>query len=136
MLDNILTKMESYQGIFLLGFIGVLCIGSSAQDLSYGQKMISLSRLSNYAEISQLLTSDRQNGVANALDELVGNWRRTLFRTGRNGQQYSISQYNVSSTCMKHLNLTVTHINEKWAQRSKYRSVVFQLQGMIFFTYL
>ena len=134
MLDNILTKMESYQGIFLFGFICVLCIGSSAQDLSYGQKMISLSRLSNYAEISQLLTSDRQNGVANALDELVGNWERTLFHTARNGQQYSMSRYDVSSMCITHLNLTFTHINDKWAQRSKYQSVVFQ--GMIFFTYL
>ena len=114
-----LTKMEFYHGVFLFGFFCLLCSRSSAQPLSYGQKLISLSRLSNYAEISQLLTSETQNGVANALDELVGNWERTLLWTARNGQHYSMSDYNVSSTCMKHLNLTFTHISQTWAQRSK-----------------
>ena len=92
--------------------------------MSYGQKMISLGRLSKYADMSQLITSDGQSEVVSALDELVGNWERTLLRTARNGQQYSSSQFEVSSTCVDHLNLTFTRISETWAQRSKYQSLV------------
>ena len=119
-----LTKMEPNQGIFLVGFICILCSRSSAQEMSYGQKMISLGRLSKYSEVSQLITSDGQSELVSALDELVGNWERTLLRTARNGQQYSSSQFEVSSTCVDHLNLTFTHISETWAQRSKYQLLV------------
>ena len=107
------------QGLFLFGFICLSCSRTAAQHLSYGQKMISLNRLPNSAETARLLTSKGQNGVDDALDEILGNWERTLMWTARNNQQYSASQYNVSSVCMKHLNLTLSNIKEQWAQRSK-----------------
>ena len=119
MLHNILTGMEENHGLFLFGFICLLCSRTAAQHLSYGQKMISLNRLPNSVETARLLTSEGQNEVADALDEILRNWERTLMRTARNDQQYSTSQYNVSSVCMKHLNLTFSNINEQWAQRSK-----------------
>lgn len=115
-------EVLGFQGlhIFVLGLVCFTGSDAAFQQMTYGEKITNLNRLSETVNKSQILTSNGNHESVDAIYSILRNWERTLMLTARDGLQYSAANYNVSTTCMNHLNLTVTHISEQWAMRSEY----------------
>ena len=110
--------MAAIQILFVLGLVFFLCVMVSSQHLSYGEKITALSKLTDSVERSRLFSSPKNYEIVDAVDDVLRNWDRTLLRLAQNNRWAASGE--VSHTCISHLNLTLAHITETWALRSKY----------------
>ena len=109
--------MAFFQSV-LIGFMFIFVSTVSTQQPSYGQKVLSLNKLFDSAQKSQILTSVEEISEEEIKDIVRENWETTLFGIGADFQQAATG--NVSAVCKSHLEQIIANINLKWAQSSKY----------------
>ena len=109
--------MAFYQSV-LIGFMFIFIATVSTQQSSYGHKILSLNKLFDSAQKSQILTSVEEISEEEIKDIVSENWETALFNIGADFQQAVTG--NVSAVCKSHLKQIIANINLTWAQSSKY----------------
>ena len=109
--------MSFYKSV-LIGFMFIFVATVSTQQSSYGHKILSLNKLFDSAQKSQILTSVEEITEEEIKDIVRENLETALFNIGADFQEAAAG--NVSAVCKSHLKQIIANINLTWAQSSKY----------------
>ena len=117
--DSISIMAHSVYILLLTGLTFSYFSYVSTQQLSYGQRITKLNKLIHSVQKSQIITSEGNSYGEELFDYVRENWQTALLTiAAADHQEYTIA--SVSTTCINHLELIPRHLDQTWAQRSKY----------------